>query len=187
MLLDTENNQLSGIMKNMLQNIYEHLQVLDKEVNSYKAVLEKLSEEDEYAKRLKTLPGIGPITATGIIAKIGNGSEFKKGRDLSAYLGLVPKQHSSGEKQILGKISKHGDRYIRQLLIHGGRSALKAAMKKNQKTGLFKKEDEHSRWMRKLCDRIGMNKASVAVANKNARMIVALLKNETTFQPELAH
>jgi transposase len=187
MLLETENNQLSGIMKNMLQNIYEHLQVLDKEVESYKAVLEKLSEEDEYAKRLKTLPGIGPITATGIIAKIGNGSEFKKGRDLSAYLGLVPKQHSSGEKQILGGISKHGDRYIRQLLIHGGRSALKAARKKNQKTGLFKKEDEHSRWMRKLCDRIGMNKASVAVANKNARMIVDLLKNETTFQPELAH
>ncbi len=91
------------------------------------------------------------------------------------------------KKQILGKISKHGDRYIRQLLVHGGRSALKAAMKKNKATGLFAKEDEHSRWMRQLCDRVGMNKASVAIANKNARMIVALLKNETTFQPELAH
>jgi transposase len=122
-----------------------------------------------------------------MIAKIGNGSEFKKGRELSAYLGLVPKQHSSGEKQLLLGISKHGDRYVRQLLIHGGRSALQAAMRKNKKTGLFEKQDEHSQWMRKLAERIGKNKTSVAIANKNARIVVALFKNQTTFQPALAH
>ena len=84
-------------------------------------------------------------------------------------------------------ISKHGDRYIRQLLIHGGRSNVQAALRKNKQTGLFEKQDEHSQWIRKLVERIGMNKASVAVANKNARMVVALLKTETTFQPALAH
>jgi transposase len=187
LLLCSEENQLGGDMKQIIQNVYEDLKRLDIEIDRYKCTLEKLAEKEEDCKQIKSLPGIGPITATAIIAKIGNGSEFKKGRDLSAYLGLVPKQHSSGEKQILGRISKHGDRYIRQLLIHGGRSALKAAMRKNKTTGLFVKEDEHSRWMRKLCDRVGMNKASVAVANKNARVIVALLKNETYFQPKLAH
>lgn len=187
LLLCSEENQLGGDMKQIVQNVYEDLKRLKIEIDRYKSTLEKLAEKEEYCKQIKSLPGIGPITATAIIAKIGNGSEFKKGRELSAYLGLVPKQHSSGEKQILGRVSKHGDRYIRQLLIHGGRSALKAAMKKNKTTGLFAKEDEHSRWMRKLCDRIGMNKASVAIANKNARVIVALLKNATYFQPKLAH
>lgn len=186
-LLDADNACLNGRMKSVFQDLYDHLKRLDEEIKRHTASLEKMAKDDEYCKRISTLPGIGPITATAMIAKVGNGSEFKKGRELSAYLGLVPKQHSSGEKQILGRISKHGDRYIRQLLIHGGRSALKAAMKKNKTTGLFTKEDEHSRWMRKLCDRIGMNKASVAIANKNARMIVALLKNESSFQSELAH
>lgn len=85
------------------------------------------------------------------------------------------------------KITKHGDRYIRQLLIHGGRSCVRSAVKKNKTTGLYEKHDDHSRWIQKLKDRVGMNKTSVAVANKNARIIVALLKNGTTFEPRLAH
>lgn len=186
-LSDAECDHLSEKTKLLLQGLYEDLKRLNEEVDRYTTLLTKLAKEDGYCKRISTLPGIGPITATAVIAKIGNGSEFQKGRDLSAYFGLVPKQHSSGEKQVLGRISKHGDRYIRQLLIHGGRSALKAALTKNKKTGLFEKNDEHSQWIRKLSERIGMNKTSVAVANKNARMIIALLKNESTFQPKLAH
>jgi len=186
-LLDTENNQLNEKTKQLLQSVYEDLKRLDKNIESYSSSLEKLAKEDVYCKQISTLPGIGPITATALIAKIGNGSEFQKGRELSAYLGLVPKQHSSGEKQLLLGISKHGDRYVRQLLVHGGRSSIQGAMRKNKKTGLFEKQDEHSQWMRKLTERIGMNKATVAVANKNARMVVALLKNQTTFQPALAH
>src|ERR1700722_7446114 len=122
-----------------------------------------------------------------MIAKIGNGSEFHKGRELSAYLGLVPKQHSSGEQQKLLGISKHGDRYLRQLLIQGGQSSLQAAMRINKTTNTFEKQDAHSQWMRKLAERIGANKASVAVANKNARIVVALLKGQNNFQPALAH
>jgi len=187
MLQDTDNAELSEQMKNMLKNLHDSLKKLDAEIDSFKASLEKLAQEDEGCMRIRTLPGIGPITATAIIAKIGNGSDFKNGRELSAYLGLVPKQHSSGEKQVLGKISKHGDRYIRQLLVHGGRSSIWAAMRKDKSTGVFEKQDVHSIWMRNLAERIGMNKASVAVANKNARMIIALLKNEAIFQAKLAH
>jgi transposase len=174
-------------MKNVFQHLYDDLKRLNEAIDHHTASLEKLAKNDDHCKCISTLPGIGPITATAMIAKIGNGSEFNKGRELSAYLGLVPKQHSSGDKQMLLGISKHGDRYIRQLLIHGGRSSLKAAMRKNKKTGLFEKQDEHSQWMRKLAERVGMNKASVAVANKNARMVVALLKNQAIFQPALAH
>ena len=186
-LLDADDDQLNTKTKDLFRKLYESLQGLIKEIEHYTNLLEKLAENDEYCQRINTISGIGPITATAIIAKIGNGSEFKKGRELSAYLGLVPKQYSSGEKQILLGISKHGDRYVRQLLIHGGRSSVQAAKRKNKITGLFVKQDEHSRWIRSLAERVGMNKASVAVANKNARMIVALLKNQTIFQPALAH
>jgi transposase len=187
LLLDGDNVCLNNEMKNIFQDLYSDLKRLDGEIEHHTMKLEQLSEEDEYSVRIKTLPGIGPISATAIIAKIGNGSEFKKGRELSAYLGLVPKQHSSGEKQTLLGISKHGDRYIRQLLVHGGRSVMQAALRKSKKTGLFEKQDEHSQWIRKLIDRIGVNKTSVAIANKNARMVVALLKNKVVFQPSLAH
>jgi transposase len=186
-LLDAEDTRLNTKMKNVFQKLYNDLKRLNDEINCHKESIKKLAEEDEYCKQLITLPGIGPITATAIIAKIGNGSEFNKGRELSAYLGLVPKQHSSGEKQVLLGISKHGDRYVRQLLIHGGRSALKAAMRINKITGAFEKQDVHSQWIRKLADRVGMNKASVGIANKNARIIIALLKNQILFEPALAH
>jgi transposase len=182
-----EESRLSQKSISLFQRLYEELKGLEEEVEQYNRLLEQLASEEAYCKQIKTLPGIGPITATAVIAKIGNGSEFKKGRELSAYLGLVPKQHSSGEKQCLLGISKHGDRYLRQLLIHGGRSALKASKSKNKLTGLYKKQDEHSQWMRRLAERIGDNKASVAIANKNARMIVALLKQQTTFKARLAH
>ena len=187
MLLDAEDARLNIKMKNIFQELYDDLKKLNNEIDRHTDSIEKLAQEDEYCKRIITLPGIGPITATAVIAKIGNGNEFHQGRELSAYLGLVPKQHSSGEKHVLLGISKHGDRYVRQLLIHGGRSALKAAMRKNKITGLFEKQDAHSQWIRKLADRVGMNKASVGIANKNARIIIALLKNQTLFEPTLAH
>jgi transposase len=186
-LLDPEDNSLFSSMKELLLELYEGLKRLGNEIARFTQSLEKLGQEDELCKRLKTLTGVGPITATAIVAKIGNGSEFHKGRELSAYLGLVPKQNSSGEKQRLGGISKHGDRYIRQLLVHGGRACVQAALRKNKITGLYDKQDVHSEWIRKLAERVGMNKASVAVANKNARIVLAMLKNKTTFDASLAH
>lgn len=186
-LSDTENNQLDTINKALFQGLYEDLKAMDKKVEEYTIQLKALAQEDESCRRIQTIEGIGPLTATALIAKIGNGSDFKKGRDLSAYLGLVPKQHSSGDTQMLLGISKHGDSYIRQLLIHGGRSVVQAAKRIDKITGLFCKQDAHSQWVRALADRVGTNKASVAVANKNARMVIALLKNKTEFEAKLAH
>lgn len=186
-IADTGNNLLDEENRILFQGLYEDLKQLDGTVEKYTTQVKKLAAKDPLCQRIQTIEGIGPISATALIAKIGNGSDFKKGRDLSAYLGLVPKQCSSGEKQVLRGITKHGDRYIRQLLIHGGRAVVGAAKKKNKVSGLFCKQDAHSQWVRKLADRIGTNKASVAVANKNARMVVALLKNKTVFEAALAH
>lgn len=186
-LSDAENTQLHGETKAMFQRLYEDFKRVNTEMEHYTDKLETLATEDELCKRITTVQGIGPLTATAVIAKIGNGSEFRKGRELAAFLGLVPRQHSSGEKQLLLGISKHGDRYLRQLLVHGGRSSLHASMRVNKITGEFEKQDVHNQWIRRLAERGGMNKATVAIANKNARMIIALLKNGTTFQPELAH
>ena len=187
LLLMAEDTTLTPCTKSQLQGLYQHLKQVNEIVTIHTEVLKKLSEEDEVCKRITSIDGIGPITATAVMAKIGNGSEFENGRDLSAYLGLVPKQNSSGEKQRLGGISKHGDRTLRQLLIHGGRSCLKAALRINKQTQTYDKQDVHSRWARSLAERIGMNKASVALANKNARIIIAVLRNKSDFQPALAH
>ena len=186
-LLDDACEQLSPVEKNLFKRLKEDWDKEEQEIIYHTSELEKLARKDEASRRLQTIEGIGPLTATAIVAKIGNGSEFQKGRDLSAFLGLVPKQHSSGEKQMLSGITKHGDCYIRQLLVHGGRACVQAASRINKMTGAFYKNDPHSVWIRELAGRVGVNKACVAVANKNARMVVAILKNKTTFQPEMAH
>jgi transposase len=186
-LLEEENQRLRPEEKTLFKRLREDLKKLESEVVYHTSKIEKLAKEDDACIRLQTIEGVGPLSATAVVAKIGNGSEFQKGRDLSAYLGLVPGQHSSGEKQMLLGITKHGDRYIRQLLVHGGRACVAAALQVNKKTGDYYKNDIHSVWVRNLANRVGMNKASVAVANKNARMMVAILKNKTVFCPELAH
>ena len=134
-----------------------------------------LAGNNTSAKRLQLIPGIGPITATALVCDIGNGKQFKRGRDLAAWLGLTPRQHSSGGKECLLGISKRGDTYLRTLLIHGARSVLKVS---------DIKDDPRSRWIQNLCSRRNKNIAAVALANKNARIVWALLTKETDFLPE---
>ena len=186
-LLEPDNAWLDEPNKVYFRSLCIDLKKLDTQIENHTKTLKALAKEDELCQKLQSIEGIGPISATALIAKIGNGSEFQKGRELSAYLGLVPKQHSSGDTQRLLGITKHGDRYIRQLLIHGGRSVVQASKRINKATGAYQKQDPHSQWVRKLSDRVGTNKASVAVANKNARIVIALLKNRTTFDAKLAH
>jgi len=186
-LVDADNKSLDEENRWCFQSLYDHLKKLDSQVDEQTQKLKTLAKKDELCQRLRTIEGIGEITSTALIAKIGNGSDFKNGRELSAYLGLVPKQHSSGDTQRLLGITKHGGRYIRQLLVHGGRSVVQAARRINKITGQYAKQDPHSQWVRKLSDRLGTNKTSVAIANKNARMVIALLKNKTTFNAQLAH
>jgi transposase len=113
---------------------------------------------------LAEVPGVGPLTAAALVAAVGNAQRFKNGRELSAYLGLVPRQHSSGGKTLLLGITKRGDRYMRTLLIHGARSALRQC-----------KDDARSGWARRIRAERRPNVAAVALANKNARVLWALL------------
>lgn len=186
-LLDADNMRLDEENKLCFQNLCDDLKKLDNRIGEYTKKLKVLAQKDDICQRLQTIEGIGTITATALIAKIGNGSDFKNGRELSAYLGLVPKQYSSGDTQRLLGITKHGDRHIRELLVHGGRSVVQAARRIDKMTGQYVKQDPHSQWVRKLSERLGTNKTSVAIANKNARMVIALLKNQTTFNAQLAH
>ena len=186
-LLDGSSVCLDEENKESFQHLYVDLKELDMLIDEQTKKLKALAKKQAVCERLQTIEGIGVITATALLAKINNGSEFKNGRELSAYLGLVPRQHSSGDTQRLLGITKHGDCYIRELMIHGGRAVVQAARRTNKITGEYIKQDAHSQWVRKLSERLGTNKASVAIANKNARMVIALLKNQTTFNAQLAH
>jgi transposase len=118
--------------------------------------------------------GVGPKIATAVIAAVGDGREFENGRHMAAWLGLVPRQHSSGDRRILMGISKRGDQHLRTLLVHGARAGVRAAVNKT---------DPFSGWVNALKERRGLNRATVAVANKNARVIWALLRHGTGFRP----
>jgi transposase len=118
----------------------------------------------QLAVRLMAVEGVGPLTATALVAAVGDARQFRHGREPSAWLGLVPRQHSSGERTVLLGISKRGDRYLRTLLIHGARSTLHRAERKH---------DRRSRWITALKERRGANVAAVALANKNARVLFA--------------
>jgi len=156
--------------------LHEQLKYYQEQVDYYTKEIEKHAKEDARCVELQKIDGIGPITASAAVATIGDPNVFKNGREVAAWLGLVPKQHSSGNKTILGSISKRGDRYLRTLLVHGGRSAVKTCDNKTDKRNL---------WLADKKRRIGFNKASVALANKNARTIWAILKTGECYrQPE---
>ena len=161
--LTTDFKQLLTVQYTLLLNLDEHIKELDKKV-------ELIAAQRFDCQKVKQVPGVGPVTAVALAATIGNPNDFKNGRHFAAFLGLVPRQHSSGGKERLLGISKRGDRYLRQLLIHGARSVL---------TRIDKKQDARSHYFKNLKLRIGMNKTAVALANKNARTVLAmLLKNE---------
>ena len=157
----------------VVERLNDHLKELDRQVEELELQIKLWHKENEASQRLEAIPGIGPITASAIVATVGDAAEFKNGRQLSAWFGLVPKQRSSGGKQILLGISKRGDTYLRTLLIHGARAVIRFAENKA----------EPESWLRKLMARRNKNVAAVALANKNARIIWALLAKDTTFHP----
>ena len=175
LLLEDAENGLSFDFRLLLQSLQQDLINLDERASEMDKRIQQLAISNSTAKRLQQIPGIGPITATALVCAIGDGKQFKRGRDLAAWLGLTPRQHSSGGKDCLLGISKRGDTYLRTLLIHGARAVLKVADKKN---------DPRSRWLQNLCNRRNKNIAAVALANKNARIVWALLTKEIDFLPE---
>ena len=153
-------------MREILSEMSERLRLFEERLKRYDLRVAELARSDERAGRLMAVEGVGPLTATALIAAVGDARQFRSGRELSAWLGLVPRQHSSGERVMLLGISKRGDRYLRTLLIHGARTTLRY---------VGRKRDPRSRWAGKLKERRGPNIAAVALANKNARVLWALL------------
>ena len=175
LLLEDAENGLTVDFRILLQGLQQDIIMLDERVDEMDNKIKLLANNNEDAKRLLKIPGIGPITATALICAIGDGRQFKRGRDMAAWLGLTPRQHSSGGKDRLLGISKRGDAYLRTLLIHGARAVLRVA---------GNKDDPRSRWIQSLCGRRNKNIAAVALANKNARIVWALLTKKTDFLPE---
>jgi transposase len=174
-LLEDADNGLSLDFRELLEGLRQDLVYLDKRVAAMDKRLHVLANTDEAAKRLQAIPGIGPVTATALVCAVGDGKGFKRGRDMAAWLGLVPRQHSSGGRDNLLGMSKRGDAYLRTLLIHGARSVLKVAGKKS---------DPRSLWLQNLCARRNKNIAAVALANKHARIAWVLISKGQAYSPQ---
>jgi transposase len=165
-LLESAENGLSDRMRHLVDRLRAHWQYLDESINVITRDVELIAKRSDACRRLVTVPGIGPLGATALIAAVGNGAAFKRGRDLAAWLGLVPRQNSTGGKSTLMGISKRGNPYVRKLLIHGARSLLKHLHRQNHALGL---------WMTQLEQRVHKNVVAVAVANKIARIAWVVL------------
>lgn len=163
---------LSEFGKELALEVWDEINVLDKRQAGLDSRIEKLSAAHPVCKRLETIPGVGPVIATAMVAAVGNAAQFKNGRQFAASLGLVPRHSGTGGKTRLLGISKRGDGYLRRQLIHGARSVLYVA---------HKKSDRLSRWATKLKISRGWNRAAVALANKNARVIWALMRYQQDY------
>lgn len=174
MLLASTNNGLTDMARGVLGQLAAEWRELDERLDTYTGRVEQMARSHEICRELDKLPGIGPITATAMVATVGDPRAFRNGRQLAAYLGLVPRHEGTGGKVRLLGISKRGDRYLRKLLVHGGRALLRHVERRS---------DRQSRWAVTIIERRGFNKACVAMANKNARMCWAImmkcLKGET--------
>jgi transposase len=168
-LLLAPNGRLTTMMRKTLNDLLDELHSLQKRIAAYDKKLEAIAKAHPVCQRLTTVPGVGPIAATAVMATVADAAAFKNGRQFAAWLGLVPQQHSTGGKERLLGISKRGDCYIRRLLVHGARAVLFYAPKYS---------DRRNKWLISLKDRRGTNRAVVALANKNARVLFALMRNE---------
>jgi transposase len=171
--LEQGENGLSDLFRRLLAQSYARLQGLDAHEAFYSREVERQSRQSDASRRLQTIPGFGPIVASVFHGQIGDGQAYRRGREVAAALGLVPRQCSSGGKDRLLGISKRGDRYLRSLLVHGARAVVSRA---------GHKEDRLSRWINKIRAGRGFNKAVVALANKMARMGWAVLAHKTVYR-----
>jgi len=176
-VLEDPDNGLPELARSVLVELNERIGELDVRILAYERRIEALARQSEAAQRLMAVPGVGPVTATALIASVAQPQAFKNGRQFAAWLGLVPRQYSTGGKPRLGRISKRGDVYLRTLLIHGTRAVLSRV---SQKT------DRASAWVRALIERRGYRRAAVALAAKNARRIWVLLATGQSYTPQSA-
>jgi transposase len=171
--LEDSQNELTDFSRQLFFNRYEEFKKIEEEILTCDKEIQKLHLSNEKCQKIATIPGVGPITATAVIAQIGNGRDFKNGREYAAYLGLVPRHSGTGGKTKNLSISKRGDKYIRTQMVHGSRSILILARSRT---------DVLSVWGNKLREKRGFNKACVALANKKARTIWAVLAHGTEYR-----
>ena len=172
-ILEDAENGLTHLSRELFAEQYQKLKELDKTIKSHDQRIARLCQQNQLSKRFLAVPGVGIITASIMAADSGDGKAYAGSRDYAASLGVVPKQHSSGDKQVYLGISKRGNRYIRKMLIHGARSVLKTCRNKTDKLSV---------WLQALIERRGFNKATVALANKNARILWAMANKDQDYQ-----
>jgi transposase len=173
MIVEDVDNVLTSLAREVIRELYDQLVMLDERIRRTDHLIKRVFAENDSCQKLAKVEGIGPVVATALVAAVGNATVFASGRHLAAWLGLVPRQHSSGGKERLLGISKRGDCYVRSLLIHGARAIVYRA------TG---KRDTLSQWITRVSHRRGKNIAAVALANKNARIAWALLTKDEGYR-----
>lgn len=176
LILEDAENNLTPLSREMFAEHYERLVALDEEIKTQDGRISRLCQSHELSKRFIDVRGVGPLVATAILFDIGDGKGYARGSDYAASLGVVPRQHSSGDKPLYLGISKRGNRYIRTQLIHGARSVI---------SHCEKKQDKLSVWLQGLVERRGFNRAAVALANKNARILWAMTTRGTVYDESL--
>lgn len=174
-VLEDADNELSGVARLVVQRAFEHWRELDEHMRWCDSQVGQHVRGSDDARRVAKITGIGELGASALVAGVGEFKQFRGGAQLGAWLGLVPSQNSSGGKASLGGITRRGDDYLRTLLIQGAKSAVMSAAKRNDPT---------SRWLVQLTARVGWQKACVAMANKNARIVWAVMTREQGFDPQ---
>lgn len=160
-VLADDSNDLTAMMRQMLAEILDDIAHVDRGILSVTRQVEALADREDRARRLMTIPGIRPLAATALLAAVGDGRQFRRARELAAWLGLTPREYSTGGKTALLGISKRGNRYVRKLLVHGARSCT---------THMNRSKDRIGEWLDALENRMHANKVAVAMAAKMARM-----------------
>jgi transposase len=171
--LESEPDKRTPLSQEMFWKLIDEFAALEKQLTYDQEKLEALATTHPACQRLMTIPGIGPLSATALVAAVSNASAFKNGRQFAAWLGLVPRQYTTGGKERMLGMSKRGDTYLRKLLVHGARTTIR---------WVGRKTDRRSQWIRQLVERRGKNRTAVAVANKNARIVWALLTSHQDYQ-----
>src|SRR3974390_3511294 len=176
-ILSSSTPVLSPRLVRLITDLAEDWRRLDDRIAVVSAEIKALAEQDASCQRLMTVPGIGPIISSAVVAAIGNGTGFKQGRDFGAWLGLVPKQASTGDRTILGKISKRGNKYLRSLFVQAAHVVL-ARRPRAARQGLWP-------WIEQASKRLHRNMLAIALANKLARIAWAVLARGRAYQPRI--
>jgi transposase len=172
-LIADPRTDITETTRDIIETLFAFLLQMNEKIKIFDDKITAIFRASSSCQRIAKISGVGPKTATAMVAAVGDASDFKNGRHMAAWMGLVPRQYSSGDKQTLMGISKRGSQSLRTLLVHGGRAVVRTASKKS---------DPRSQWVNQLRERRGYNRAAVAVANKNARIIWALLRHGDAYR-----